>query len=171
MTSEMKEEVNENIKAGDFVKDTAYGQGHTYKVHKVEGNNLVVNKHHGKDSYGTFTNLHKTKARKVETPTNEEVKTPPFAGPYKKPVGTVKDKSGAVHTPMSRAKDLAKKAAMRQAGMKKESIHESRRADIIREAMKAAKEKVKKEKQTADEDKFVADPELNSKVIKTAAQM
>jgi hypothetical protein len=101
----------------------------------------------------------------------EEVKTPPFAGPYKKPVGTVKDKSGAVHTPMSRAKDLAKKAAMRQAGMKKESVHESRRADIIREAMKAAKEKVKKEKQTADEDKFVADPELNSKVIKTAAQM
>lgn len=101
----------------------------------------------------------------------EEVKTPPFAGPYKKPVGTVKDKSGAVHTPMSRAKDLAKKAAMRQSGMKKESIQESRRADIIREAMKAAKEKVKKEKQTADEDKFVADPELNSKVIKTASQM
>ena len=101
----------------------------------------------------------------------EEVKTPPFAGPYKKPVGTVKDKSGAVHTPMSRAKDLAKKAAMRQSGMKKESIQESRRADIIREAMKAAKEKVKKEKQTADEDKFIADPELNSKVIKTASQM
>jgi len=100
-----------------------------------------------------------------------EATEPPFAGPYKKPVGTVKDKSGAVHTPMSRAKDLAKKAAMRQAGMKKESIHESRRADIIREAMKAAKEKVKKEKSTADEDKFVADPELNSKVIKTASQM
>ena len=101
----------------------------------------------------------------------EEVKTPPFAGPYKKAKDEVKDKSGAVHTPMSRAKDLAKKAAMRQAGMKKESIQESRRADIIREAMKAAKEKVKKEKQTADEDKFIADPELNSKVIKTASQM
>jgi hypothetical protein len=65
--------ISENIKPGDFVKDIAYGQGHTYRVHKVEGNNLVVNRHHGKDSYGTFTNLHKTKARKVETPTNEEV--------------------------------------------------------------------------------------------------
>lgn len=67
--------ISENIKPGDFVKDTAHGQGHTYRVHKVEGNNLVVNRHHGKDSYGTFTNLHKTKARKVETPTNEEVVT------------------------------------------------------------------------------------------------
>ena len=66
----MKEEV-ENFKSGDFVKDTVHG--HTHRVHKVEGNNLVVNKHQGKDSYGTFTNLHKTKARKVATPTNEEV--------------------------------------------------------------------------------------------------
>ena len=65
-----KEEV-ENFKSGDFVKDIVHG--HTHRVHKVEGNNLVVNKHQGKDSYGTFTNLHKTKARKVATPTNEEV--------------------------------------------------------------------------------------------------
>jgi len=37
---------------------------------------------------------------------------PPFDGPYKKVTGdgSVKDKSGAVHTPMSRARDLARKA-------------------------------------------------------------
>ena len=37
---------------------------------------------------------------------------PPFDGPYKKVTGdgNVKDKSGAVHTPMSRARDLARKA-------------------------------------------------------------
>jgi hypothetical protein len=42
---------------------------------------------------------------------NEEKKEdPPFDGPYTKSPGTVKDKSGAVHTPMSRAKHLARQA-------------------------------------------------------------
>jgi hypothetical protein len=35
---------------------------------------------------------------------------PPFEPPYTKSVGDVKDKSGAVHTPMSRARDLARAA-------------------------------------------------------------
>jgi len=35
---------------------------------------------------------------------------PPFDGPYTKAKGTIKDKSGALHTPMSRARDLAKTA-------------------------------------------------------------
>ena len=35
---------------------------------------------------------------------------PPFDGPYTKAKGNIKDKSGAIHTPMSRAKDLAKTA-------------------------------------------------------------
>lgn len=34
----------------------------------------------------------------------------PFEGPYTKVSANVKDKSGAVHTPMSRARDLARKA-------------------------------------------------------------
>lgn len=38
---------------------------------------------------------------------------PPFEGPYTKSPETVKDKSGAVHTPMSRARDLAKSAMKR----------------------------------------------------------
>jgi hypothetical protein len=37
----------------------------------------------------------------------------PFAGPYTKTKKDVKDKSGAVHTPMSRAKDLAQQAMKR----------------------------------------------------------
>jgi hypothetical protein len=40
--------------------------------------------------------------------------TPPFDGPYTKTPGTVKDKSGAVHTPMSRARDLARQAMKKQ---------------------------------------------------------
>jgi hypothetical protein len=47
---------------------------------------------------------------------NEEAKKedPPFDGPYTKSPGTVKDKSGAVHTPMSRARDLARQAMKKQ---------------------------------------------------------
>lgn len=38
----------------------------------------------------------------------------PFEGPYTKVKANVKDKSGAVHTPMSRAKDLARAAMKKQ---------------------------------------------------------
>jgi hypothetical protein len=38
---------------------------------------------------------------------------PPFEGPYKKIGSTVTDKSGAKHTPMSRARDLARAAMKR----------------------------------------------------------
>ena len=44
---------------------------------------------------------------------NEAVEIP-FDGPYEKnkgdEKGNIKDKSGAIHTPMSRAKDLARQA-------------------------------------------------------------
>ena len=39
----------------------------------------------------------------------EEKDKPPFDGPYKKAKGTITDKSGAKHTEMSRARDLAQK--------------------------------------------------------------
>jgi hypothetical protein len=58
---------------------------------------------------------------------------PPFDGPYKKVTGdgSVKDKSGAVHTPMSRARDLARKAMQKK--MKEEyniEITEEQAADL-----------------------------------------
>ena len=46
---------------------------------------------------------------------NEDKKEdPPFDGPYTKSPGNVKDKSGAVHTPMSRAKHLARQAMQKK---------------------------------------------------------
>ena len=59
--------------------------------------------------------LHKFKVTpNLPKTTNEDHKKDdiPFDGPYKKVTGdgSVKDKSGAVHTPMSRARDLARKA-------------------------------------------------------------
>jgi hypothetical protein len=93
----------------------------------------------------------------------------PFDGPYKKSTGVVTDKSGAKHGPMSIARHLARMAAKRQANVKEsnEPLQESRKAEIVREAMKVAKEK----KKNNSEDKFIADPELNSKVIKVTSQM
>jgi len=113
---------------------------------------------------------------------------PPFDKPYTTKPSTVTDKSGAKHSPMSRARDIARAAAKKQseflkarnagsntknararaAGANNSQMFESRQAEIVREAMKAAKEKMKKGN---SEDKFVADPELNSRVIKTATQM
>jgi hypothetical protein len=117
----------------------------------------------------------------------KEDTNPPFDPPYKKAQGVVTDKSGAKHGPMSRVRDLARDAAKKQsefvkarnagsntknakaraAGANNSHMFESRQAEIVREAMKMAKEK----KKNNSEDKFIADPELNSKVIKTATQM
>jgi len=186
----MKEEnISEDIKKGDYVKDTVHG--HTHHVFDVKDNNLIVGRYHGPNSFGGTKNLHMSKAKKVEKPMKEsfrpmdepkyslsiqarqkkadDANKPPFDGPYKKSTDIVTDKSGAKHGGMSIARHLARMAAKKQANVKEstEPLQESRKAEIVREAMKIAKEK----KKANSEDKFIADPELNSKVIKTATQM
>ena len=59
----------------------------------------------GKDNEHSSIKV-KLKAEAVEKHDDK----PPFDGPYTKAKGTIKDKSGALHTPMSRARDLAKTA-------------------------------------------------------------
>lgn len=51
---------------------------------------------------------HTAKNEEVEQ-VEEADKKPPFDGPYKKAKGTITDKSGAKHTEMSRARDLAQR--------------------------------------------------------------
>ena len=93
---------------------------------------------------------------------------PPFDKPYTTIKGVVTDKSGAKHTPMSRARDIARMAMKKQVEkMKqpvKESLDESRRMEIVREAMKVAKKK--KETMVAD-DKYQSEPMLSSQITKT----
>ena len=97
-----------------------------------------------------------------------EESKPPFDKPYTTVKGTITDKSGAKHTPMSRARDIARMAMKKQVEkMKqpvKESLDESRRMEIVREAMKVAKKK--KETMAAD-DKYQAEPMLSSQITKT----
>jgi len=120
---------------------------------------------------------------------------PPFDKPYTTTKAVVKDKSGAKHTPMSRARDLARKAMAKkmeeqsniepnpftipssnpgdapEKKVKKASpvaptaMAESRQLEIVREAMKVAKKK--KEVTEAGTDKFIADPELSSQITKS----
>jgi len=93
---------------------------------------------------------------------------PPFDKPYTTIKGVVTDKSGAKHTPMSRARDIARMAMKKQVEkMKqpvKESLEESRRMEIVREAMKVAK---KKKETTVPDDKYQPDPMLSSQITKT----
>jgi len=97
-----------------------------------------------------------------------EESKPPFDKPYTTIKGTVTDKSGAKHTPMSRARDIARMAMKKQVEkMKqpvKESLDESRRMEIVREAMKVAK---KKKETIVSDDKYQPDPMLSSQITKT----
>jgi hypothetical protein len=86
--------------------------------------------------------------------------SPPFDGPYKKAKGDVKDKSGAIHTAQSMAKDAAHRGM--QMAMKKKGIKESKQASIVRDAVKSAKDK----KKATSEDKFQADPELSNSITR-----
>jgi hypothetical protein len=95
---------------------------------------------------------------------------PPFDGPYKKTPTEVTDKSGAVHTAQSRVRDLARRA-MKAAGakqvknvgtksMKESTLVESRKTDIIKDAVNSAKKK------KSAPDKFESEPILDSQVQK-----
>jgi hypothetical protein len=93
-------------------------------------------------------------------------------GKWKTTKANVTDKSGAKHTPMSRARDLARTAAKRNANIKENNtVNESRKMEIVREAMKDAMKKDARKKQEgkliAGKDKFIADPELTSQIVKT----
>jgi hypothetical protein len=101
----------------------------------------------------------------------------PFDEPTKKAISKVKDKSGAVHTPMSRTRDIARTAARRQAGIKeaadvndpldridtsaKRSL--SRTAGMVKDLSTNAKSKAKEK---AKKDTFEAEPELSSQIMK-----
>lgn len=99
----------------------------------------------------------------------------PFDGPYKKAGDAVTDKSGAKHTAMSRVKHLAKQAMKKQTErMKKPRLEEekneelSSKTKIVRDLAKKNKKKVDDKEMTAGgKDKYEANPELTSQIVKT----
>jgi hypothetical protein len=103
---------------------------------------------------------------------------PPFNGPYKTKPKNVTDKSGAVHTPMSRAKDLAKRAARKNGGLKEDNDNTlssydkedtpakktlSKTAGMVKDLADKAKTKAKGKK---SDDTFQPEPELASNIVR-----
>jgi uncharacterized protein YecT (DUF1311 family) len=94
----------------------------------------------------------------------KESKDVPFDPPYTKVKGTITDKSGAKHTPMSRARDLARQAVKKQSEYLKtrktgSQVVESRKAEIVKDILKKGKKK--------PDDKFESEPELGSTLSKS----
>jgi hypothetical protein len=91
---------------------------------------------------------------------SEETK-PPFEGPYTKVKGTITDKSGAKHTPMSRVRDIARMAMKKQVEKMKKPVKEeaSMKAKIVKDVMKKKKEKV-------TDDSFQKDPIISNSQVK-----
>jgi hypothetical protein len=96
----------------------------------------------------------------------------PFSKPYKKDSGTTTDKSGAKHTPMSKARHLARQAMSKTTdkpvkesaadpseGEMKDKQGYSRKAQIVKDAARG--------KKSDNADKFQKDPELSSEIHKT----
>lgn len=100
-------------------------------------------------------------------PANEQMDNAPYAAPY------AERKSGKdTVDSLSLAKQLAKTAAKKQSQRMSESveiIEESRKSQIVREAMNAAKEKKNDEKKgkSNKKDKFESEPELSDSITKT----
>jgi uncharacterized protein YecT (DUF1311 family) len=91
---------------------------------------------------------------------SEETK-PPFEGPYTKAKGTITDKSGAKHTPMSRVRDIARMAMKKQVEKMKKPVKEeaSMKAKIVKDVMKKKKEKV-------SDETFQKDPVISNTQVK-----
>lgn len=109
--------------------------------------------HHFKDETGKrwgayrrgenvhFQSADQSGAYKTHVPhaSMHESTKPPFAKPYKTVIGNIKDKSGAVHTPMSRARDLARKARDKMEDNAKNS-----ETEVVKEALKGNQKKLDK---------------------------
>lgn len=119
------EEMQEQFKVGDFVKD------HTGKIHRVfgvNGTNLETGIHYGKDKYGGTNNLHTSKAKKVPKPQDvkEEAKMSDADMAERERIvkGMKKNLAGFKARYGDRAKEVMYATATKQA-MKEETVDEA----------------------------------------------
>jgi hypothetical protein len=147
-----------SLAAKEFIKNK-FKENDVFRKH----NNTAM-KH-----YDSYLNLKKEEVEQVKETkemgggwksVSEETK-PPFEGPYTKVTGTVTDKSGAKHTPMSRVRDIARMAMKKQVEKMKKPVKEeaSMKAKIVKDVMKKKKEKV-------TDDSFQKDPIISKSEVK-----
>jgi hypothetical protein len=135
-------------------------KGYTVHEHKYLGEALADDKYGSAASETLVTKPHKELIKKMK---ESKDNSPPFDGPYTKDKGTVTDKSGAKHTPMSRARNLARQAMKKQSDSLKAPSRlgeeSSRKAEIVKSA-------AKKKKPDSKADTFQVEPEISSTITK-----
>jgi hypothetical protein len=135
-------------------------KGYTVHEHKYLGEALADDKYGSPASETLVTKPHKELIKKMK---ESKDNSPPFDGPYTKDKGTVTDKSGAKHTPMSRARNLARQAMKKQSDSLKAPSRlgeeSSRKAEIVKSA-------AKKKKMDSKEDTFQSEPEISTTITK-----
>ena len=136
-------------------------KGYTVHEHKYLGEALADDKYGSPASETLVTKPHKELIKKMK---ESKDNSPPFDGPYTKDKGTVTDKSGAKHTPMSRARNLARQAMKKQSDSLKAppsrlGEESSRKAEIVKSA-------AKKKMMNSKEDTFQSEPEISSTITK-----
>jgi hypothetical protein len=92
---------------------------------------------------------------------NRKPMAPQKSEPYK-PLGSRDEKSGRSY---SESIDMCNVCG--QTPCNCTNLHESRKAQIVREALDAAKKKKMEKQETKGDDKFNADPTLSSEIVKT----
>ena len=137
----MHPDMAKHMKAGEHMDyyEPKTGDKVHGKVMKNDGKEVHVKQTH--DSYNPkkVGSVHKFT---VSSKLDEKKEDPPFDGPYTKVKDTVTDKSGAKHTPMSRAKHLAQQAAI---AIAKKKVKEEFDMDITTEQALELLEAVKKQ--------------------------
>jgi len=135
-------------------------KGYTVHEHKYLGEALADDKYGSAASETLVTKPHKELIKKMK---ESKDNSPPFDGPYTKDKGTVTDKSGAKHTPMSRARNLARQAMKKQSDSLKAPSRlgeeSSRKAEIVKSA-------AKKKNMNSKEDTFQSEPEISTTITK-----
>ena len=94
----------------DLAKKTGVNPPPKPKKEAVDRNQATTDTLAGRIKGGKDNEHSSIKVKLKAEATEKHDDKPPFDGPYTKVKGTVKDKSGAIHTPMSRAKHLARQA-------------------------------------------------------------
>jgi hypothetical protein len=162
--------MQDRVKAGDKLKEeteqldeisaetkASYRQKATKEVEQLKP-------HAQKGEYKDIAKNLIARRQKGIAMAKEEKETVPFEGSKPKK-GVVTDKSGAKHGTMSRVRDIARQALKKQSEkMKpvKESLDESRKAEIIKEVMKKKKDEIK----LKNDEKFQSEPVLSSQIVK-----
>ena len=153
-----------------YVNINRYGEWGHYKQGRFDRGHGLATAHgdssqHFKDLDKHLSTLKEGKFNQMDVDRQDREAAMEKDG-WKKTPANVTDKSGAKHSPMSRARDLARLALNKKAkslSPVREEKEESRKAEIVKDVVKSAK---KKKSDSTKAEKFESEPVLSSEIQK-----